>query len=411
MILTAGLILTACLPAPLPETDDASDFGAYFFDARNWEVLRGAAGEKPVSLDDGSVKFYNANHYIELAETGNRLSFMLKGLNDWEIRFLASANSDGGHYFVLKKSGGGIYLEVSAGGGAELITASNGYESGKWTRFDIDFTQNQSEITARIYVNRARAGFFESSLSDNVSVQNDTLNFKKTESFFTGSYFIVKVRDNETIDYLQLKPVSKRGVIDTPKVACIGDSITEGGNTKTYPLQLQEMLGSGYNVVNFGKSGKTMLKSGDAPYWDNYCFSAAKLYVPDIIVIMLGSNDAKTYQPLTAEAFKADLTAFINVFKELNENVRVIINTSPKAHLFIYNISDTNIKDKVVPAQKAVAANLGLALIDIYAWTETKGSLFRDGIHPNDKGNEFIAKLVYFTVSGTAIPQNFSAGY
>ena len=54
------------------------------------------------------------------------------------------------------------------------------------------------------------------------------------------------------------------------KVACVGDSITQGSGAqkgKSYPAQLQGLLGEGYLVGNFGVSGRTLLKKGDFPYW------------------------------------------------------------------------------------------------------------------------------------------------
>jgi hypothetical protein len=54
------------------------------------------------------------------------------------------------------------------------------------------------------------------------------------------------------------------------KVACVGDSITQGsgaGPGKSYPAQLQGMLGDKWKVGNFGVSGRTLLKKGDFPYW------------------------------------------------------------------------------------------------------------------------------------------------
>ena len=54
------------------------------------------------------------------------------------------------------------------------------------------------------------------------------------------------------------------------KVACVGDSITAGAGVKDpakkYPAQLGVLLGSGYEVKNFGVSGSTMLDAGDKPY-------------------------------------------------------------------------------------------------------------------------------------------------
>ena len=53
------------------------------------------------------------------------------------------------------------------------------------------------------------------------------------------------------------------------KVACIGDSITQGVGAdrgKSYPDQLQALLGEKYKVGNFGVSARTLLQKGDNPY-------------------------------------------------------------------------------------------------------------------------------------------------
>jgi sialate O-acetylesterase len=54
------------------------------------------------------------------------------------------------------------------------------------------------------------------------------------------------------------------------KVACVGNSITYGFLVKdreenAYPKQLGRMLGSGYDVRNFGRSGATLLTKGHTP--------------------------------------------------------------------------------------------------------------------------------------------------
>src|SRR6201999_1364973 len=52
------------------------------------------------------------------------------------------------------------------------------------------------------------------------------------------------------------------------KVACVGDSITQGagaGPGKSYPDQLQGLLGDKWVVKNYGVGGRTMLKKGEAP--------------------------------------------------------------------------------------------------------------------------------------------------
>ena len=49
-------------------------------------------------------------------------------------------------------------------------------------------------------------------------------------------------------------------------IACAGDSITQGGHGRgeDYPQLLESILGSGYEVHNFGKSGTTATDSSFA---------------------------------------------------------------------------------------------------------------------------------------------------
>ena len=82
------------------------------------------------------------------------------------------------------------------------------------------------------------------------------------------------------------------------KIACVGDSITAGahssGPTKTYPAQLQGMLNaSQYSVTNLGACGSTMQKNADSPYWKRPQYAALTAGRWDMVVIMLGTNDAK----------------------------------------------------------------------------------------------------------------------
>merc|ERR1711934_507771 len=91
---------------------------------------------------------------------------------------------------------------------------------------------------------------------------------------------------------------SPDGVI---RIGTIGDSITAGvhssGGNHTYPGQLQIMLDSKYpgkySVTNLGACGSTMLKKGNSPYWKRPQYKALTSAKWDIIIIMLGTNDAK----------------------------------------------------------------------------------------------------------------------
>lgn len=86
------------------------------------------------------------------------------------------------------------------------------------------------------------------------------------------------------------------------KIACVGDSITEGDHSSsanhTYPSQLQQLLtakygAEKYEVTNLGRSGTTMQNAGDYPYTTTDQYAALIASEWDIVVVMLGTNDAK----------------------------------------------------------------------------------------------------------------------
>lgn len=80
------------------------------------------------------------------------------------------------------------------------------------------------------------------------------------------------------------------------KVACVGDSVTYGSKIEnreecSYPSVLQQMLGNGFDVENFGKPGATLLCKGHRPYVEQQEYADALAFRPDIVVIHLGVND------------------------------------------------------------------------------------------------------------------------
>jgi lysophospholipase L1-like esterase len=97
----------------------------------------------------------------------------------------------------------------------------------------------------------------------------------------------------------------QRGSASMIKIGCVGDSITAGVHssnrgTMAYPAQLQRMIdtehGKGrYAVTNLGACGSTVLKktpNKGQPYWERPQYKTLIANKWDVIVIMLGTNDA-----------------------------------------------------------------------------------------------------------------------
>lgn len=86
---------------------------------------------------------------------------------------------------------------------------------------------------------------------------------------------------------------------DKIKVACVGDSLTYGDKAyKGYPVYLQEMLGDKYEVRNFGECGAIACDESTFKSGTNWCYkhyeryTQSKAWKPDIVIMMLGYNDA-----------------------------------------------------------------------------------------------------------------------
>ena len=94
------------------------------------------------------------------------------------------------------------------------------------------------------------------------------------------------------------------------RVACMGDSITRGNashepgengthrphkpkiaNRGNFPLELQRLMGANWDVRNFGHGGRSVV--GASAYDKTAEFERACRFAPAVVLLMLGTNDAK----------------------------------------------------------------------------------------------------------------------
>ena len=186
------------------------------------------------------------------------------------------------------------------------------------------------------------------------------------------------------------------------KVACIGDSITYGyglynRDSDSYPAVLQQLLGEKYEVINFGLSGRTAELSADKPYMLEDYYEKSKAFSPNIVSVMLGTNDTKKIN-WNAKQFVNDYRYLLESYLTLPSRPQVYVILPPP--LFDMENKDTypnqaTLKARTIPLTKAIAAQKKLTVIDVYAAFENKPYLLLDGCHPNEVGAEAIAKLVY----------------
>jgi acyl-CoA thioesterase I len=176
----------------------------------------------------------------------------------------------------------------------------------------------------------------------------------------------------------------------TIKIACVGNSITEGPgreNPDSYPLQMQAMIGKGFEVRNFGVSGRTLLKKGDFPYWNEPQFDEVKQFAPDKIIIMLGTNDSKPQNWQYKTDFKQDYIDLIKSFRSTmpkNGIIYVVIPVPVSKDNF--GIRESVLVDEMRPLLREIAAETGSKIIDLHTPLKNHKALFADGVHPNNEG-------------------------
>ncbi len=191
------------------------------------------------------------------------------------------------------------------------------------------------------------------------------------------------------------------------KVACIGNSITFGSGVadprlNSYPSQLQRILGNGWEVRNFGLGGRTLLRKGDFPYWNEPVLEEAKSSTPDVVVIMLGTNDSKPQNWKHRDEFAGDYRDFLDLFIGLPSHPRVFACTPVPAYPGDWGISDSIIRNEIRPAIKTVAHENNVPVIDLYPALSGKPACFPDKVHPNEEGARLIAESVCRAIAPAA---------
>ena len=189
------------------------------------------------------------------------------------------------------------------------------------------------------------------------------------------------------------------------KVACVGDSITyghsvSGWSKNNYPAVLQEILGDEYHVANFGVSGACVSKNGNKPYTGRTVYEESIMYEPDILILMIGSNDSKPKNWVDMEYFLNQYQELLDIYLQQENSPKVYIGLCAKSYYINGRTSGAakfsiqpEIVEQIAAALKEEYKKEDVVIVDINDLTGRHPEWFeKDGIHPNRDGAKAIAE-------------------
>lgn len=195
------------------------------------------------------------------------------------------------------------------------------------------------------------------------------------------------------------------------RILCFGDSNTYGyipggygryDRRTRWPGVLQNLLGDQYRVFEDGVNGRTTIFA-EEPYTDRCGLDAigasAELYGPlDLLIIMLGSNDCKTFFGASARTIAGGMACLVKAARESGgDSLRILILSpirldSLVKRTFFGSFDDESLeKAKGLAAEyRKVAEEYGCDFLDASKAAEPSAV---DGLHLDKDGHRAIAVM------------------
>ena len=189
---------------------------------------------------------------------------------------------------------------------------------------------------------------------------------------------------------------TKDSLTDRIRVACVGDSITGGTD---YPDDLWMKLGANYTVGKFGVPGSTASLDSENPYMNTSAFQDAKEFKPNIVIIMLGTNDANSLIHPDNGSFVDDYVKLIQEFQAVSTKPKIWLVKPPPVFANGTTPSAEYFREIVIPTIEQAANQTNVPIIDLYSALANSSNFFSDGVHPDSQGAILIANVVYKSIT------------
>ncbi len=181
------------------------------------------------------------------------------------------------------------------------------------------------------------------------------------------------------------------------RVACVGDSLTQ---STEYPYDLWNLIGNeSYTLRNYGAGSTTVSLDSETPYMNTTVFQEALDFQPNIVIIMLGTNDAQPSLHQFNASFVSDYAKLVHSFQALPSQPEIwavlpppiISNQSGKMDSAYFEYT-------VIPGIEQAANEANVPVIDVFSAFAGHDDYYRDGVHVNSAGAQLIAERVYSAV-------------
>ena len=182
------------------------------------------------------------------------------------------------------------------------------------------------------------------------------------------------------------------------RITCVGASDVASPTpygTPNWPVYIASMLGYEYTIINEGVGGTTMIKVGSYPYWSTQQYTNSLNSSPDIVIIMLGSNDSQPVNWVYQTNYMHDYETLINQYRNLPSHPRIYLNTLLTAYPGSGAITDPIVTGQLCPIIRQIAFDEGLPIIDVNGATKNMTQNFPDHVHPNIAGAKVVAQTVF----------------
>ena len=151
---------------------------------------------------------------------------------------------------------------------------------------------------------------------------------------------------------------------------------------------------------NFGYNDASARFDAYTPNVSKRVYRDSLEWNPDIVLLMLGTNDTKT-RNWDPEVFRRDYRKIVESYQSRPSHSRVVLIAPIRVFLImgrpLLGVRPDNMEEGVRPAIREIADDIGLELVDLHDLFKDSKYCY-DGVHPQRLGAQMLADAIYSAI-------------